>query len=165
MLDDFLCLPLDDESKFIIKFLKWKLLALFYENESIHTNNGKEFCIALDVALGSSGCEAIVEGFYILVNVYKKSDGQSNDVLVQRALVEWTLPHSISCPNTMKQIARIYTDSDSKTDQIKHILPTYFDKREPGCKKYERNKAVDKLKTNQLVSLLLLKQIYHAFIL
>ena len=100
----------------------------------------------MDVALGSSGCDAIVEGFYILVNVHKKSGGQSNDILVQRALVDWTLPHSISCPKTMKQIARIYTDGDPKTGLIKHRLSTFFDKREPACKKYERSKAVDKLK-------------------
>ena len=165
MLDDFFCLTLDDESKFTIKFLEWKLLALFYQNESIYTNTGKEFCIALDAALGSSGCEAIVEGFYILVNFHKKSGGQSNDLLVQRVLVDWTLPHSISCLKTMKQIAIIYTDSDPKTSLIKHRLSTYFDKRELGWKKYKRRKAVDKLKINQLVSLLLLKQIYDAFIL
>ena len=146
MLDDFFCLTLDDGGKFTVKVLEWRLLALFWENESIYTNIGKEFCIALDVALGSSGCEAIVEGFYILVNVHKKSGGQSNDMLVQRALVDWTLPHSISCPKTMKQIARIYTDGDPKTGLIKHRLSTFFDKREPACKKYERSKAVDKLK-------------------
>ena len=83
----------------------------------------------MDVALGSSGCEAIVEGFYILVNVHKKSGGQSNDILVQRALVDWTLPHSISCPKTMKHIARIYIDVDPKTGLIKHRLSTFFDKR------------------------------------
>ena len=93
----------------------------------------------MDVELGSSGCKAIVEGFYILLNVHKKSGGQSNDILV-------TLPHSISCPKTMKQIARIYTDGDPKTGLIKHRLSTLFDKREPSCKKYERSKAADKLK-------------------
>ena len=74
----------------------------------------------MDVALGSSGCEAIVEGFYILVNVHKKSGGQSNDILVQRAVVDWTLPHPISRPKTMKQIERIYTDGDLKTGLKKH---------------------------------------------
>ena len=103
----------------------------------------------MDVAVGSSGCEAIVEGFYILVNVHKKSGGQSNDILVQRALVDWTLPHSISCPKTMKQIARIYTDGDPKTSLIKH--------REPACKKCERSKAVDKLKNEPARSSFIVK--------
>ena len=68
-------------------------MALFYENESIYTNIGKEFCITLDVGLGSSRCEAIVEGFYSLVNVHKKSGGPSHGVLVERAVVDWTLSH------------------------------------------------------------------------
>ena len=130
---------MDDGSKFTVNFLEWKLPALFYENESIYTNIGKEFCIALDVALGSRGCEASVEGFYILLNVHKKSRGQSNDILVQRALVDWTLPHSISCPKTMKQIARIYTDGDPKTGLIKHRLSTFFDKGETACKKKKKH--------------------------
>ena len=101
MLDNFFCLTLDDGSKCTVKFFEWKLLALFYENESIYINISKELCIALDVALGSSGWEAFVEGFYILVNVHEKPSGQSNDILVQRALVDWTLPHSISCQKTV----------------------------------------------------------------
>ena len=80
MLDDFFCFTLDDGSKFTVKVLEWRLLALFCENESIYTNIGKEFCIALDVVLGSSGCEPVVEGFYILVNVHKKSGGQTNGI-------------------------------------------------------------------------------------
>ena len=105
-------LTLDEGSKFTVKFLEWKLLALFYENESIYIDTGKEFCIALNTALGSRGCEAIAEGFYILVNVHKKPGGQSNYILVQRALVDWTLPNLISCPKTTKQTARNYTDGD-----------------------------------------------------
>ena len=48
--------------------------------------------------LGSSGCEAFVEGLYILVYIHKKSGGQSNDILFQEAVVDWTLPHPISRP-------------------------------------------------------------------
>ena len=51
MLDDFFCLALDNGSKFTVTFLEWKLLALFYKNESIYTDIGKEFCILVDVAL------------------------------------------------------------------------------------------------------------------
>ena len=119
---------MDDGSRFTVKFLEWKLLALFYENESIYTNIDKEFCIDLDIALGSSGCEAIVEGFYILVNIHK-------GLVVSQMALDWILPHSISCPKAMKQKARIYTDGDPKTGLIKHRLSTFFDKKEPACKK------------------------------
>ena len=122
ILDDIFCPTLDDGSKFTVNFLEWKLPALFYENESIYTNIGKEFCIALDVALGSRGCEASVEGFYIPHNVHKKPGGQSNDILFQRALVDWTLPHSILCTKAMTQIAWIYTDGDPNKAQIVNVF-------------------------------------------
>jgi len=44
---------------------------------------GQEFCISLDVALGGSGCEAVVEGFYSLVKAHTKAGGQSNAVLME----------------------------------------------------------------------------------
>ena len=59
MLNDLFCLTLDDGSKFTVKLHPWKLLKLFYQNESIYTNIGKEFCITLDVPLETSEFEAI----------------------------------------------------------------------------------------------------------
>uniref|UniRef100_A0A7M6DPB1 Uncharacterized protein n=2 Tax=Clytia hemisphaerica TaxID=252671 RepID=A0A7M6DPB1_9CNID len=44
-----------------------KFAELLYTNEAVYTSFGKEVRIALDVALRSGGCEAIVEGFYSLV--------------------------------------------------------------------------------------------------
>ena len=76
------------------------LIASFYNNKPIYESLGKEMCIALDVALASGGCEAIVEGFYSLVAAHKKSGGQSNTVLIQRVIVDWSIPEPISCPNT-----------------------------------------------------------------
>ena len=95
MLDDFFCLTLDGGSKFTVKFLEWKLLPLFCKNESIHTNIGKQFCLTLDVALESSGCDAIVERFYSLFFVV-------NNVLIQRAVIDWTLHHPIGRRKIMK---------------------------------------------------------------
>ena len=146
-----------------LRFFEWKLLALFHQNKSIYTDIGKESCIALDVALESSRCEAIVEGFYILVNVRKRSGGQSNDILVQKVLVVWILPHSVSCPKSMKQIARIYTDGDPKTGQIKHRLSTFFDKREPACK--IRKKQSCRQAQKRTSSFFFYCLIYNAFIL
>jgi hypothetical protein len=72
------------------------LIASFYNNECIYESLGKEMCIGLDVALASGGCEAIVEGFYSVVSAHKYG-GQSNSVLVQRAIVDWSIPDPISC--------------------------------------------------------------------
>jgi hypothetical protein len=69
-------------------------------------------CVALDIALAAGGCEAIVEGFYSMVKAHTKSGGQSNNVLVQRAIVDWTIPDPLSCRNTMREIARLYMDGN-----------------------------------------------------
>ena len=49
------------------------LFSMFYNNQDLYRDAGRELCIALDVALGASGCEAIVEGFYSLMKAHKKS--------------------------------------------------------------------------------------------
>ena len=43
-----------------------------------------------------SGCEAIAEVFYSLVTTHKKSGGQSNDILIQREIVNWSIPDPIN---------------------------------------------------------------------
>ena len=83
-------------------------------------------CISLDVALAASGCEAIVEGFYSLVTAHKKSGGQSNDILIQRAIVDWSIPDPITCPKTMTEIANLYTDGNKKLGIAKHRLPQFL---------------------------------------
>ena len=50
---------------------------LFYTNEIIYQSLGRECCLALDIALATSGCEAIVEGFYSVVKGYTHCGGQS----------------------------------------------------------------------------------------
>ena len=50
--------------------------------------------ISLDIALAVSGCEAIVERFYSLMNAHKKGGGQSNEVLVNSGLEHTHLFHA-----------------------------------------------------------------------
>ena len=59
---------------------------------------------------------SFIHSFYSLIKVHKKTGGKSSDALIQRAVVEWTLPHPTSCPKTKKQIVTSYTDSDPKND-------------------------------------------------
>ena len=84
-----------------------EFFALFYVNESIYSGIGKEFCIALDVALATSGCEAVVEGFYSVMKAHKKAGGQSNEVLVERVIVDWSLPHPFICKEAIRNISKI----------------------------------------------------------
>ena len=51
------------------------LVESFYNNDVISESLGQEMCIALDVALASGGCEAVVEGFYSIVKAHKQYVG------------------------------------------------------------------------------------------
>ena len=97
------------------------VIAAFYNNVCIYGWLGKELCIALDIALAAGGCEAVVEGFYSVIGAHKKDGGQSNDVLVKRAIVDWSLPNPLSCPKTMQEIGR-FTDSKGRTAMKYDIL-------------------------------------------
>ena len=99
------------------------------------------------IPLAAGGCEAIVEGFYSVVSAHKKSGGQSNNVLVQRAIIDWTIPDPISCPNTMKEIARLYTDGSKKLGIAKHRLPVFFYEHQQAAAKHHVSKVVDRLKS------------------
>ena len=48
-------------------------------------------CIVLDVALGTSGCESVIEGFYSLVKLHKKNGEQLNETLMERSIVDWIM--------------------------------------------------------------------------
>ena len=71
-------------------------------------------CVVLDVALGEADCEAVVEGFYSLVKHHMKNGGQSGASLIQCAVVDWCMPYPIQCPNTIKNITKLYIKRDPK---------------------------------------------------
>ena len=123
--------------------------ASMYLNDDVVKSLGKEMCISLDVALAVSGCEAIVEGFYSLVNVHKKNGGQSNEVLSERAIVDWSLPHPASCPATMRAIAQLYTEGDDSHNLPRHRLPVFGDVRGRASGNYEVSKVVDRIKNER----------------
>ena len=77
-------------------------------------------CIALDVALAAGGCEAVVEGFYSLMKAHKRAGGQGNKILVKRAVVDWSIPDPLSCPNTMQEIGELYTEGNKELGIKKH---------------------------------------------
>ena len=145
-LDQLFELEFASDVKVKAKLHEENVIASFY-NQIIYESLGKEMCIALDIALAAGGCEAIVEGFYSVVSAHKKSGGQSNNVLVQRAIIDWTIPDPISCPNTMKEIARLYTDGSKKLGIAKHRLPVFFYEHQQAAAKHHVSKVVDRLKS------------------
>ena len=117
----------------------------FYINEEVYSAAGQEVCLLLDVALGASGCEAVVEGVYSVAKVHKMSGGQGNESLMQRAIVDWCLSHPVACPGTMKSITRLYLDGDQTLGLKRHRSTRFFDSRARATK-YETSKVVDRIK-------------------
>lgn len=100
-----------------------------YTNEMFYEKIGREFCVALDVALAMSGFEAVVESYYSVIKTQKKVGGQLNDTLEYRTNVDWVYPHPIQCRETLKHIARMYLDGDASYGLGRHRVPVLMDDR------------------------------------
>ena len=104
-------------------------------------------CIMLDVALAAGGCEAAVEGFYSLVNAHKKAGRQGNEMLVKRAVVDWSLLDlTLTCPKTMEEIGQLYTKESKKLGLAKHQMPLFSDERRRAARRYNVSQVVDRLR-------------------
>ena len=125
------------------------LVAAFYTNTSIYESAGPEMCIALDVALAAGGCEAVVEGFYSLMKAHKRAGGQGNEILVKRAVVDWSIPDPLSCPNTMQEIGELYTEGNKELGIKKHRLPLFSDERRRAERRHDVSKVVDRMRMEQ----------------
>lgn len=106
----------------------------------------KNFAFHWNVALGTSGCEAIVEGFYCLVAAHKKV---VDAVLVQRAIVDWSIPEPISCPERVAKVAFLYTDRNKKRKLARHRLPMFLDERDRISRKHDVSLILDRLTTEK----------------
>ena len=71
------------------------IVSTFYTNQGVVDSPGQEMCIAIDVALAGSGCEAVVEGFYSVVGAHKKSVKQVSHRACDCRLV-FTAPNPLS---------------------------------------------------------------------
>ena len=143
-LDQWYMLRFENGEQVVAQLNGEAFYSCFYTNETIYSAIGQEMCVCLDVALGANGCEAVVEGFYSVVKVHKKSGGQSNDNLTFRAIVDWNLPHPVSCPNTMKAITKLFIEGDEENGLKKHRSVRFFDHRERTVNKYRESKVIDR---------------------
>lgn len=148
MLDQVFNLEFASGPEVRAKLQEENLIASFYNEKVIYESLGKEMCISLDIALAASGCEAIVEGFYSLLSAHKKSGGQGNDVLVQRAIVDWSIPDPVICPKTITEIVNLYTHGNKKLGIARHRPPQYFDER-GRASRWHVSKVVDRLRTEK----------------
>ena len=95
------------------------LISSFYANAKVYGSLGKEMGICLF---------AIDEGFYSVVKIHKQSGGQDSDNLLRRSIVDWSLPHPVSCSKTMQHIAELYVEGN-KDVGIPKQRPFFFMKR------------------------------------
>ena len=137
---------LNDGSELEGHLAEEKVYSYFYIHEPLYGAARNELCIALDFALGASGCEAVVEGFYSVVKIQKHAGGQSNDVLMERSVVDWVLPHPIPSPEIVEAIAKIYIKGDEKKGLKSHRQTKFFDPAGRAARKYETSKVVDRLR-------------------
>ena len=72
----------------------------------------------------------------------------STDALVQRAIVDWNILHPVSCPETIKAVAQLYTEGDERHNQPKHRLPVFGDFRK-RANSYEVSKVIDRITNEQ----------------
>ena len=56
-------------------------------------------CVTLHVVLAKGGPGTIVESLYSVVASQRMDGGQSNDTLVPRTLVDWSLPSVVAVPD------------------------------------------------------------------
>ena len=115
-------------------------------NGEVVDSLGQEMCVTIDIALAGSSCEVIVESFYSVVSSQKMGGGQLNEVLVHRSIVDWCIPHPISSPNTMEQIAMLYMQGNRKHGLSKHRLPCLTDERLRAFSRYSVSKVIDRLR-------------------
>ncbi|CAB4025487.1 Hypothetical predicted protein [Paramuricea clavata] len=108
----------------------------FYTNEAIYQAAGKEFCIALDVALAMSGSEAVVGSYYSVMNTQSKAEGQLNDTLTQRTNVDWCFLMPLQCVETIREVASLYLDGNKEIGLPRHQIPVFVDERGRALNKY-----------------------------
>ena len=148
-LDCLLSLKLVSGEKIVVRIDEAALFAEFYCNKEIYLSAGQEECLSLDIALGANGCEAVVEGVYSVAKAHKQSDGQSNETLMQRTIIDWCLPHPITIPNTMRGIPKLYIEGNESMGLKRHRSVRLFDPRERTVGKYKTSKVVDRLKNGR----------------
>ena len=62
--------------------------------------------------------------------------------------MDWSIPHPVSCPETIKAVAQLYTEEGEKHNLPKHRLPVCGDFRK-RANSYEVSQVIDRIKNEQ----------------
>ena len=103
---------------------------------------GREMSVVVDVAVGMSGSEAVIESYYSVMKSQTKSGGQQNDTLVQRMNIDWCFHIPTQCEETIKEIAQLYINGDKDLGLASHQIPVFIDHRGRALGKYKYGSKV-----------------------
>ena len=118
--------------------------ASFYSDENIYSIAEPPSCILLDVALAKGGPEAIAESFYTTMRSQQQNGGQSNDTLVVRTKLSWSLPPVKQSDDILKEAIKIYFNGDLKVKSHRGNIFTSL-----RAKDYSVSKVIDRVDSEE----------------
>jgi len=122
-LHDVFQVELENGDLFVVAFDEKKFLNLLYTDSCLYSIIGREFCLIFDIVYAKTGTEAVAESFYRVMEAQEKDGGQSFEVLRNRSIVDWSLPHTIQCEEALSEMASMYINGSKNYDIKKHYVP------------------------------------------
>ena len=99
---------LSNEEKMKVFFDEVALIEALYTDSSFYSAIGQEFCLVFDIFYAKSGTEAVAESFYRVVEKQDMEGGQTIDILMNSAKIDWYLPSVIQCDSAITEMAKLY---------------------------------------------------------
>ena len=92
-------------------FEEQELIHCTYTDEALYSRVGKPLSGVLDVALAKGGPETVVETLYSVMGGQHKDGGQSNDTLVNRTKVDWSVSSVVAVPELIGRSAERHLET------------------------------------------------------
>ena len=106
-------------------FEEQELIRCTYTDEALYSRVGKPLSRILDVALAKGGPETAVETLYSAMGGQHKDGGQSNDTLVNRTKVNWSVSSVVAVPELIGRSAERHLETSRPP------IMAYSDQRPP----------------------------------
>jgi hypothetical protein len=129
-LSDVFDLELSNGVKMNVLFEDEVLIKSLYTDLSFYSAVGQEFCLIFDIFYAKSGTEAVAESFFRVVDKQEMEGGQSTQVLMNHAKVDWCLLSVIQCDSALNEMANMYINGNNEDRGLnKHHIPVFRDRR------------------------------------
>ena len=108
-----------------VLFQEEVLIKSLYTDSSFYSTVGQEFSLIFDIVYAMSGTEAVERSFYWVLDKQEMEGGQSTQVLMNCAKVDWCLPSIIQCDSALNEMACMYINGDNDCGLNKRHIPVY----------------------------------------